>query len=243
VKVCIAFLLFLFIPGTICFAQAPKKAVFTEKTIVKDSSGIVYPYNIWKSLLSTGTYILKAEKPQDENTDYLIVRLTEEQLQKKIAGMPRPPETKVFRTGSGIGSFSAKDINGNKYKLKDLKGKIVVLNFWFINCGPCRTEIPELNKLTEDYKDSSIVFLGIALDAKADLERFLAKIPFTYNIIDDGRYIASQYNVTAYPTHVILDKEGKVYFHTQGLGTATIHWIRKSIDELRSRKDELAEVK
>lgn len=230
-------LLILFaLAQTHSYSQELKKSnqiILTEKTIVKDSSGMIYPYATWRQLLSTGGYKIRPVDPNDKKTEFLLVRLTEEQKEQQMANAPQPPGSTAFRNGTPISSFTAKDLKGNKYKLKELTGKIVVLNFWFINCGPCRAEIPELNKLVDEYKDSSnIVFLAIALDRKYELEEFLSKSPYNYNIIDDGRYIARQYNVNAYPTHVIIDPQGKIFFHTQGFGMSTIHWLRKSIKEL-----------
>ena len=147
--------------------------------------------------------------------------------------MPKPRESEFFKTGKEISNFKATDINGNKINIKELKGKIVVLNFWFINCPPCRKEIPELNEMVNDYKDSTnIVFLGVANDYKEELQEFLKNNPFDYTIIDNGRYIAGKYSIRSFPTNVILDKAGHVYFHSSGLGAWTVTWLRKSIEEL-----------
>jgi protein-disulfide isomerase-like protein with CxxC motif len=93
--------------------------------------------------------------------------------------------------------------------------------------------MPELNKLVSDYKDSSnIVFLAVALDARGDLKDFLKKTKFDYDIIDSGRFITQQYGISSYPTHLILDKEGKVYYHSSGYSLVTVHWLRKTIEEV-----------
>ena len=151
--------------------------------------------------------------------------------------MPKPKESEFFKTGKEISNFKATDINGNKINVKELKGKVVVLNFWFINCPPCRKEIPELNEMVNDYKDSTnIVFLGIANDYKEELQEFLKNNPFDYAIIDNGRYIAGKYNIRSFPTNVILDQSGRVYFHSSGLSTWTVTWLRKSIEDLLANK-------
>jgi len=145
---------------------------------------------------------------------------------------PKPAASPYFITGRRISSFHARDLKGNEYQLKDLEGKIVVLNFWFIGCGPCRQEMPGLNKLADEYKDSSnIVFLAIALDPRKEVENFLSGFPFHYNIISDGRYITSMYRIYGYPTHAVLDRTGKVLFHTTGYGAGTVAWVRRMIEE------------
>jgi len=190
-----------------------KKYALTETSIVKDTSGVIYKPDIWRKLLLTGYYSIKPENPAEKNTTFLLIRLTNEQREKKLSSSSKPKESKSFTTGKEVKNFSTTDINGIKYKLKDLNGKIVVLNFWFINYPPCRTEILELNKLVRENKDSSgIVFLAIVLDDKSDLEVFLKNNPFDYAISDSGRDIANQYEVTAYPTHAVIDQKGNAIF-------------------------------
>ena len=108
----------------------------------------------------------------------------------------------------------------------------------------CRMEMPELSKLSDTYRsDSSIVFLAIALDKKYDLEQFLKGTNFGYTVIDDGRSITDQFSINSYPTNVIVDQKGKVYFHSSGLSIGTLYWLKKSIEELKNsveKKDATA---
>lgn len=211
----------------------------SDDSIVKDSTGTVYPAAIWKALLMKGSYTLKPENPKDRNTAFLLVQLTEEEQAKRFAKMHPPQPSASFRDGQKINMGRVKDINGNPIDLKDNKGRITVINFWFINCPPCRMEIPDLNNLVKKYGQSdSLRFVGIALDEAYALKDFLSAMPFDYRIIDNGRYIAQQYQVQSYPTHVIIDQEGKVYFHTAGLASNTAYWLDKSIRELLSRQTQ-----
>lgn len=226
-----SFFFFLFFLSAIQAMAQPSNAVkLTDETVVKDSSGAVYPASVWKPLLTTGKYVLRALTPGSKDTEFLLVLLSEEEQKRRFNNLPKPRESPFFTTGKKPPSFSGKDLNGNKYKLKDLQGKVVVLNFWFVACGPCRVEIPELNKLADEYKDSSnVVFLAIALDPANDVEKFLKTTPFHYNIISDGRYISSIYRIVSYPTNAVIDKTGKVIFHSTGYGVSTLPWLRKSI--------------
>lgn len=209
-------------------AQTAPKKLDWESMEVKDASGTVYPAMIAQKLLGTGKYTLRISP---DGKKALLVELSEEEINKRMASMPKPMESKFFRTGQAISSFKEKDMNGVKHNLKELAGKVVVLNFWFINCPPCRQEIPHLNDMVESYKDNKdVVFIAVALDEKYELEQFLKTMPYKYNIIDRGRYIAQQYGINLYPTHVILDKQGKVMFHTSGFGMGTVSWLKKSID-------------
>jgi thiol-disulfide isomerase/thioredoxin len=225
-----------------CSANAQKKQPLTESSVVKDSLGAVVPYNIWSSLLMTGHYKIKGDAK--DNTEFILYRLSDEEYEKALETMPKPKESNFFTTGSKFSHFKTTDIDGNKINTKSLAGKIIVLNFWFINCPPCRMEMPELSKLADTYRaDSSIVFLAIALDKKYELEEFLKGGRFGYTIIDNGRFITDQYRINGYPTNVIVDQNGRVYFHSTGLNTGTIHWLERSIQELKNsagKKDATA---
>src|SRR5215208_1276835 len=119
-------------------AQAPRIQL-TENSVVKDSSGAVYPSVIWKALLMQG-YFVKPVDPKDANTEFLLVKLSEKQLEQRMEKMPKPKESLFFKTGQKFLTFKTTDINGKKVDLKGMDGKIIVLNFWFVDCSPCRTE-------------------------------------------------------------------------------------------------------
>ncbi len=229
-----SFFLLLFLTCIItASAQNSKiRARLTETTIVKDTAGNEYPYNVWKNLVASSDISFYPENPSAENSAFIIRRLTKEEKQKLMDKMPMPDGSRSFRTGTKFGTFNETDINGNRYKLKDLKGKVIVINFWFINCPPCRMEIPELNELVASYKDNKdVIFIGIALDEKYELQEFLKTFPFDYNIIENGRNLASSYSVNSFPTHVVVDRDGKIKFHTSGLAKNTVYWLKKSTDE------------
>jgi thiol-disulfide isomerase/thioredoxin len=220
-------------------AQTTLKARLTKTSVVRDSSGLVYPYEKWAALTLSGDYQVSAINYHDENSEFILRQLTLEQKIKRAERISKPIESKFFTTGEKISSFKAKDMSGKRYTLKDLVGKVVVLNFWFIGCPPCRMEIPELNKVVEQYKDNSdVIFLAIALDDYYSIKEFVKRAPYNYNIIDGGRYIAEKYGIHLFPTHVVLDRTGTVRFHTSGYGAGTIAWLKKTIDLSVAEKAE-----
>jgi len=214
-------------------AQQPPPPVLDENSIVKDSTGFQYPYIIWRNLFQSGKYGIKSMRIANAaKHEFLLYAFSGKELAERMERMPKPRETTIFKTGTKLRNFKATDITGKKYELKELAGKTVVLNFWFINCPPCRKEIPELNILVSQYQDNpDVVFLAIALDEKYEIKEFLKKSPFLYNIIDRGRFLSDQYHVKLYPTHVVLDGQGVVKFHSDGLANNTIYWIGKTIKE------------
>ena len=115
--------------------------------------------------------------------------------------------------------FEANLLNGKKISSKEYKGKIIVLNFWFTGCGPCKQEIPDLNELVKMYKNKDVVFLACALDDdKQLLKKYLKLNPFSYDIIPDARKIVEMYKVSAFPTHIIVNKDGIIITRIAGGG-------------------------
>lgn len=136
--------------------------------------------------------------------------------------------------------FTVSTITGEKVSLNALKGKIVVLNFWFTGCGPCKQEIPYLNELVNKYDPSKVVFIAFAIDkSKRILKEFLKDTPFKYKIIPNSAKIASDYRIVLYPSHTIIDRTGKIVFHVDGGGDENIkeripNMINKLLEEMKS---------
>ena len=220
------------------FGYAQNKSVSNlqpdEKSIVKGEDGKLYSFDDWKLMWFSGRYSVKSTNTTDSNgkPEFLLYKLTEDQTKAMLFSMPKPNESLSFPAGKLFKGFKVTDLNGNHYDLSEMKNKIIVLNFWFINCPPCKIEIPFLNEMVDSYKtDDNIVFLAVALDDKNKLQEFLKNNPYKYSIIDNGRAISNQQTVNSYPTHVVIDKTGKIKFSTNGLAANTVLWIKKSIDE------------
>lgn len=186
--------------------------------------------------MATGRYSLIKTDPANQY-NFKLVRLSEEAFEKRKQNIASPRESSAFKNGEKFTAIRDMDILGEKINTKKMEGKILVVNFWFIACSPCIQEMPELNKLVQEYeKDDSVVFISIALDQSWQLRDFIKKQPFLYKIIADGKATAARYGVNSYPTNLVISQEGKVYFHTSGYsGFSTIHWLKKSIEELKNK--------
>jgi peroxiredoxin len=113
--------------------------------------------------------------------------------------------------GAPAPSFDVVDLEGNRYTLATLAGKVVVLRFWFIACAACRSERRELNRVVERYQaNKDVVFLALALDKKPALRAALRKSPFRYAVVAEAEELAEAYGVQGYPTHVIIDQRGNI---------------------------------
>jgi len=115
-------------------------------------------------------------------------------------------------------SFQVVSLDGKQFDLESLRGKVVVLNFWFIGCAPCRIEIPSLNKLVKAYEKKAVVFIAIGLNDDDAMRKFLKETEFAYHIIPNGSGVAGQFGVRAFPTHVIIDKHGLIDTRLTGGG-------------------------
>lgn len=125
---------------------------------------------------------------------------------------------KDIKLGDALPAFSARDIHGNIISPRDMSGKILVFNFWFIACKPCIGEMPYLNKLKELYKDNEeVVFLSFAKDDPDALLKFLEKDPFSLPVIP-GKDMIQQFGIHLFPTNMVFDSSGKLVYKSEGFG-------------------------
>ena len=204
----------------------------TEGFLLKYSTNDKYlgPYTatakkIFYTKLPENTYSLegfkiKTEEEQKEYSNHMAS--IREENKEKI----------VEKIGEESPSFSVRSIRGKKFKSEDLIGKVVVLNFWFTTCPPCKKEIPQLNELRNHYKEKDVEFIAIALDLEYKIDKFRRENPFFYNVVEDGRWLASKFEVSLYPTNIIIDKQGVIQFYKTGYKSDITEAMTFEIDKL-----------
>jgi len=119
--------------------------------------------------------------------------------------------------------------------LPDLKGKVVLVDFWASWCGPCKHSFPALEALHKEYAGKGLVILGINLDAKVtDMVRFLEKNPVTFPIVrDKDQTYVVPLGLEALPTNLLVDRAGKVRFiHAGFRGEETVAELKAQIETL-----------
>lgn len=110
--------------------------------------------------------------------------------------------------------FSMVDVDGKTWDLAQLKGKVVVVNFWFIGCAPCQKEMPHLNKFVKKYQDKDVVFLAFEVNNNsASKIKHMTKDKFMYTQIPANRKdISVKYEIQTYPTSYVIDKKGIIRY-------------------------------
>ena len=122
---------------------------------------------------------------------------------------------------------------GEVHTLSEYKGKVIFLNFWATWCGPCRNEMPDIQKLYEEYsaqgEDAEVVILGIAgpgigqEGTREEITEFMEENGYTYPVLmDETGEMFSQYGISAFPTTFMIDRNGNVYGYVPGQMTEDI---------------------
>ena len=199
--------------------------------VYSENLSLIQGSEFMKTMMS-GDYIPEPFIDSNKEVKAFVLRKATEEEKKQMFTMQNDMQTPKELVGEKALPFVVTDISGNSYSLEKLKGKVIVLNFWFIECKPCIMEIPELNGLVDKYKNKNVVFLGFANNDKLKIENFLKTKPYKYNIIPDSRNIAQVYGVNAFPTHLIIDKNSIISYFVSGLGGTTIEDMDKIIESL-----------
>ena len=114
--------------------------------------------------------------------------------------------------------FTLKMFDGQTVRLSDLRGKVVVINFWASWCIPCREEAPFLEKTWRAYKDRGVVFIGVDWnDPEPDARAYLKEFDLTYlNGPDIGNRIGYHYRIKGIPETFFIGKDGNLYGNALG---------------------------
>lgn len=114
--------------------------------------------------------------------------------------------------GAQAPDFSLTDTSGNTVSLSQMKGKVVVVNFFTIWCQPCRHEMPDLNAISKEYKDKGLSVVGICLNADPNQLKVLVKqLNLGYPVLLGTEQASKDYGeIVGVPTTFIIDKEGKI---------------------------------
>lgn len=145
----------------------------------------------------------------------------------------KPPDPKIM-IGHEATDFTLSTLNGEKVKLSDLKGKIVVLDFWATWCRPCRMSLPDVIEVTNEYKDKDVVLYTVNLgDPIENVKKFVELTGFKMQVLlDVDGSAARDYLVSNIPQTVIVGKDGIVKVVRTGMAPKTT--LKKELEALVS---------
>ncbi len=114
--------------------------------------------------------------------------------------------------------FTLKSRDGRNMKLSELRGQVVMINFWASWCGPCRQEMPLLDALFQQYEPLGFTLLGVNVEQDvADAERMLKDAPVSFPVLfDPDNAVTKAYDVVAMPSTILVDRDGNMRFVHHG---------------------------
>lgn len=133
--------------------------------------------------------------------------------------------------------FTLEDTNGNKVTLSDYKGKTILLNFWASWCGPCKFEMPFIEKLYQDTKDSDFVIITVDLqESKSVVSKFMTDNKYHFPaLLDTEGDVGSQYGVSGIPLSLLINKDFKIVSAHDG-AMEDYEMLKEFVDQLKDKK-------
>ena len=191
-----------------------------------DTLGQVTTYELHFAVVAIGRYKSIHNKAEKKRT---LERTTEAEFQKEL----KKTEKRITgdKKDKNFPAFDLVDLKGNHVTNKDLPGKVVVINFWFIGCTPCEMERPALNKLKEAYAGrEDVVFLSIARNSGEEIANYTKDARIDYELFPTEKdYIKNTFEVNQYPVNIVLDKNGKYFFYGVGTGVGILDIMKKQV--------------
>jgi thiol-disulfide isomerase/thioredoxin len=130
---------------------------------------------------------------------------------KKVEDLPLPGQDRSFLLNKPAPEFELKTLDGRSVRLGELQSHPVLLNFWASWCEPCKTELPLLSKISEEYKGKGLVVLGINQEGKDQAAPYAKDANLAFDSLDDsGEKVGRLYRVRSVPTAVLINQKGTV---------------------------------
>ncbi len=138
---------------------------------------------------------------------------------------------------TALAAFDLTDLTGRKWSLADLKGKVAFINLWATWCGPCKEELPYVQKLREKLKDrKDVVILTLNIDEEVGLvEPFMKENKYNFPVLLGQAYAEAQ-GVNSIPRNWVVAVDGKVMFEGVGFGNDGEKWMKQAADVIEKVK-------
>lgn len=207
-----------------------------EHTVVLDSAGNRMPYNVLLQKLSGGNYTLDPIKNASGNSTGQY-RLRAKQVTDEGKRDTRVVQSGIvtkngLTEGDMFPAFNVMDADSQALSSAALKGKVVVISFWFTQCKPCVAELPELNALVDSFANNKeVVFLAPDFEKRPVVLHFLQSNLLKYRVLPEAEQFVKNSNITAYPTHLIIGRNGKILKSYSGGLSGIGGFLKRDIEE------------
>ena len=215
--------LFVFTLSTALFSQK-------KKVIYLDTLGQETDFMDLMAIRNTGRYKMSWDESDPKIRYIKMVPNTKNEydsLRERTKSRSYQPE----KIGTTFDILGTAYLDGQNYDKSSFENKIVVVNFWFVGCGPCEIEAPELNALYDKYSNKDeIVFVSFAKSKEKKVLKYLEENEFRYPVIIMSKEMVEKYRIYAYPTNYVVDKSGKIHFASQGIGPGSVSLLEEGIE-------------
>jgi len=151
-----------------------------------------------------------------------------------LLALVAPHAVPAIAPASSAPDFTLRTMEGPNLRLQEQRGQVVMINFWATWCGPCRQEMPHLNRLFEKYRASGFVLLGVNVDddprnAAEVAAKLGVKFPM---LLDTDKKVSHLYDLSSMPSTLLIDRDGKVRYLHRGYQNGFEDTYEKQIREL-----------
>jgi peroxiredoxin len=130
------------------------------------------------------------------------------------------------------------DLDGRPMRMNELRGKVVLVDFWASWCAPCRQEFPVLQRLHQRFASQGLVIVGVSVDNELrNVRDFLRRNPASFRIVHDPRKeVAGRYGGRAMPSSYLIDRRGIVRFYHPGFRAGDAAQLEREVQQLLAQR-------
>jgi len=192
----------------------PNKLILAEWLAGRATEGD-FGHDTLQEVATTLTDALREQPPEEQSPylelaslaryEHMNVQLYSRQYSEAMAKLEADDRKR------SEANFTLTDLSGKTWTLRDLRGKVVLLNFWATWCPPCRKEMPDLETLYQRFAPQGLVILGISDEEAGKVKPFIEQQKISYPVLlDPGRKVNEQFQIDGIPKTFIYDREGKI---------------------------------
>jgi peroxiredoxin len=154
-----------------------------------------------------------------------------------VLGLVATVAAQSLSVGARAPEIGLRDFNGQNVRMADLRGKVVIVDFWASWCAPCREELPVLNRLYSRYREQGLVVVGVSVDrTERNARGFLRRTPVDFRVVHDSAHaVAGRYNPPTMPSSYIVDRRGVIRHIHEGFRSGDAAVIEREVRALLRR--------